>query len=72
MGIPSGHNEGTLASEDVYEEVWYSVEEFPDFPAGHWYMTDKARFSLTKTMTIYLRFYRGGGRRSRLLRSLMT
>ena len=35
------------------------MEEFPDFPAGHWYMTDKARFSLTKTMTIYLRFYGG-------------
>ena len=43
-----------LASDESYE-MWYSAEDFPDFPSGHRYMSDKARFSLSKTMTFYLR-----------------
>ncbi|CAE7728552.1 unnamed protein product, partial [Symbiodinium microadriaticum] len=43
-----------LASDESYE-MWYSAEDFPDFPSGHRYMSDRARFSLSKTMTYYLR-----------------
>ena len=44
-----------LASDECYEELWYSAEDFPDFPAGHRYMSERARLSLSKTMSYYLR-----------------
>ena len=43
-----------LASDECYEQ-WYTAEDFPDFPAGHRYMSERARLSLSKTMSYYLR-----------------
>ena len=40
--------------KECYEQ-WYTAEDFPDFPAGHRYMSERARLSLSKTMSYYLR-----------------
>ena len=55
MGVPSVPQARPLASEDVYDELWHSSKDFPDFPAGHRYKSEKARNLLSKTMTCDLR-----------------